>query len=274
MELTTDQLTAFENDGFLLLPGFFSAAEVELMRAQLPELFAEASERRVVEKGTNTARAVHGVHATNDVFGRLTRDRRLLEPAMQILGGPVYVHQFKINAKAAFIGDVWEWHQDYIFWLKEDGLPECQLVNISVFLDDVTEFNGPLMLIPGSHREGVIDLVGDQGVPEGYDGAPDWISNLTADLKYSIDRNTLIRLVTAGGIQAPKGPAGSLLLFHPNAVHASVSNLSPFDRSMALVTYNRVDNLPVEGGMKRPDFLAGRDFSPIQPLPAGASLQG
>jgi ectoine hydroxylase len=68
------------------------------------------------------------------------------------------VHQFKINSKAAYRGDVWEWHQDYIFWQREDGMPTARVVNAVVFLDDVNEFNGPLLLIPTSHHLGVIDV--------------------------------------------------------------------------------------------------------------------
>ena len=30
-------------------------------------------------------------------------------------------------------------------------------MNVAIFLDDVNEFNGPLMFIPGSHKQGVVD---------------------------------------------------------------------------------------------------------------------
>ena len=264
MQLTSEQLKSYEERGFLCLPTLFSAAEVELMRGQLPALFAEDSERRVVEKGSQVVRSVYGSHATNEVFHRLARHPRLVGPAMQILGTPVYVYQFKINAKVAFLGDVWEWHQDYIFWQREDGVPEPRLVTISIFLDEVHEFNGPLLFIPGSHQEGVLDPPRVGGVPEGYENSPDWIANLTADLKYSIGKETLSRLVGNTGIVAPKGPAGSVLFFHPNAVHGSVPNMSPFDRRIVLITYNSVENLPAR--IERPDFLVSRDFTPVAPV--------
>ena len=34
------------------------------------------------------------------------------------------MHQFKLNAKAAFEGEVWQWHQDYGTWARDDGMPE------------------------------------------------------------------------------------------------------------------------------------------------------
>jgi ectoine hydroxylase len=272
MQLNQADLDSYEREGYLLLPELFSPAEVEILRDQLPGLLAENSERRVVEKGSGVVRSVYGSHSSNEVFRRLTRHPRLVEPAMQILGSPVYVYQFKINAKIAFLGDVWEWHQDYIFWQREDLVPAPDLVTISIFLDEVTEFNGPLLLVPASHKEGVIESSRTGNVPAGYEESPEWIANLTADLKYSIDKDNLSRLVDLSGIVAPKGPAGSVLFFHPNIVHGSVPNLSPYDRKIALVTYNRVDNLPAFQENRRPEFLVSRDFTPVQPLADKALL--
>lgn len=47
------------------------------------------------------------------------------------------MHQFKINAKPAFGGQVWTWHQDFINWHIHDGMPEARAMNIAIFLDDV-----------------------------------------------------------------------------------------------------------------------------------------
>ena len=81
----------------------------------------------------------------------------MVEPVQQLLGEPLYMHQFKINGKMAFEGDVWQWHQDYGTWLNDDLMPTERAMNVAIFLDDVNEFNGPLMFIPGSHKKGVID---------------------------------------------------------------------------------------------------------------------
>ena len=70
-----------------------------------------------------------------------------MNPVKQLLGGDVYMHQFKINAKAAFNGDVWQWHQDFGTWHRDDEMPEPRAMNIALFLEDVTEFNGALMFI-------------------------------------------------------------------------------------------------------------------------------
>src|SRR3546814_15732801 len=62
-----------------------------------------------------------------------------------------------INGKNAFDGDVWQWHQDYGTWLNDDLMPSPRAMNVAIFLDEVNEYNGPLMFIPGSHRLGVLE---------------------------------------------------------------------------------------------------------------------
>ena len=80
------------------------------------------------------------------------RHPRLIQPVEQLFGEPLYMHQFKINAKAPFDGELWQWHQDYGNWARDDGMPEPRAMNIAVFLDEVMAVNGPLMFIPRSHK--------------------------------------------------------------------------------------------------------------------------
>lgn len=273
MKLADGQVQSYGEDGFLLLHDRFSPPEIALLKEQMAEELARGAHRKVAEKNGKVVRSVYGSHDHNEVFRRLARHPRLVEPAIQLLGGPVYVYQFKINAKAAFGGDLWEWHQDYIFWLEEDGLPQPDLTSAVIFLDEVNEFNGPMIFITGTHREGVIRVRPDDDLPAEYAGSPEWISNLTADLKYSIDPPTLSRLVGEHPMVAPKGSSGSVLFFHPNLVHGSTQNMSPFDRALAIVTYCSVENVPRSEGPRRPEFLVTRDYSPIQPVTDDALLQ-
>jgi ectoine hydroxylase-related dioxygenase (phytanoyl-CoA dioxygenase family) len=280
MRLTIKQLEFYADNGFVFLPDHFSDAEICAVKAEVPALFAEDTPRRVVEKG-GEVRSVYGSHTTNEVLRRLSRHPKIVEPAMQIVDGQVYVYQFKINAKVAFSGDIWEWHQDYVFWLKEDSLPSARVINAVIFLDEVNEFNGPLFLIPGSHKEGVIDVAAhDQTGPSaaglvqtGGDASDlSWLSNLTADLKYSLSKNIVSRLVLKYGIVAPKGMGGSVLFFDGNLVHGSANNISPFDRAIILVTFNSTANVPVLTEKSRPDFLVSRDTKPIVARMRDASL--
>lgn len=268
MRFTDEQVRSYHEDGYLLLPGVFSAEELQLFRDELPVLFAQDTPARVLEKGTGVVRSVYGSHTQSEPFARLVRDPRILEPARRVLDDEVYVHQFKINAKQAFGGEVWEWHQDYVFWRNEDGMPTARVVNVVLYLDEVNEFNGPLFLLPGSHKHGVIEpRVREKGDGAGAMGMS-WASDVAADLTYSISKETMVELVERHGMVSSCGPAGSVLLFHPDLVHGSSPNMSPFDRVLAMATYNSVHNLPVGGANARPEFLCARDYTPLQPLVA------
>jgi ectoine hydroxylase len=262
----TDALSSFERDGFVFLEGVFSADEVAVLRAAVPPLFAERTERTVYEVDGTTIRSVYGPHQRSKVFADLARHPRLVQPAQAVLGRAVYVYQSKINTKAVFGSDVWPWHQDYIFWWKEDGMPAPRALTIGVFLDDITEASGPMSLVPSSHKNGVVATDSYEGRPSGYEQSPSWIANLVARLKYTISKDVFVELASKHGIVTPMGPAGSILVFDCNVAHASSVNLSPNERRMAFITYNAVDNAPSEAGLRRPEFLVSRDVAPVIPV--------
>ena len=259
--LSQNQLNQYQKLGYIFLPNYFSQPELEKMQAELPSLYHQNTPDRVLEADGKTVRAVHGVHTRNEVYKHLVRLPKMLEPAQQILQSPVYVHQFKINAKLGMRGDVWEWHQDFTFWHIEDGMPEPQALNLVVFLDDVTEFNGPLILIPGSHQEGMLNVTSKNKADKEA-----WLTTLTASLKHTLNKEMLKKLSLKYELVAPKGSAGSVLIFHPSVVHGSVPNISPFDRNLVIISYNSTQNVLQSVPNPRPEFLAARDFTPLKPL--------
>ena len=103
----------YQREGYLFFPALFSSIEVKALKDEVPALYAERRPENVREKGSEAVRTNFAAHTYNDAYRRLGRHPRLIEPARQILGDDVYIHQFKINGKAAFDGDVWQWHQDY-----------------------------------------------------------------------------------------------------------------------------------------------------------------
>jgi ectoine hydroxylase len=250
MRLDPDQLRALDEDGYLLLPGRFSPDEVRVLREHRDRIFAMDRPEIVREKQSGIPRTAFACQTYDEAYRRLARHPRLVEPVQQILGGDVYMHQFKINAKAAFEGEQWQWHQDYGTWVNDDKMPEPRAMNISVFLDDVTPYNGPLMIIPGSHKGGVLNAEHD--------------TTTTAYPLWTLDHETVRRLADRGGIVAPTGPAGSMLMFHCNIVHASPPNMSPWDRNIVYLSLNRTNNAIRD--FKRPAYIAHRDFTPIVTL--------
>jgi len=267
MFLEQEQITMFHETGFLLLEDWFSQEEVEALRRRSSELLTERlrpSERVIYERSSGVVRSIYGLHQSDPQFSLVARHRRLVEPARRLLGGDVYVYQSKLNIKAPFLGDVWEWHQDYIFWRNEDGMPRPRVITAALFLDDIGEFNSPLVLIPGSQHDGVLPC--ERGEPAVAEDEQPWASHLSARLKYAIDRSVVTRLAGQHGLCAPKGRAGGVLLFDGNLAHASASNISPLPRALMLFTYNAVDNAPPAAGLTRPEFLVDRDSRPIDAI--------
>jgi ectoine hydroxylase len=265
--LDAASVSGYHENGYLLTePGFLPDWVVPEVRTAAARLMTEDSPRRVLERDGVTVRSVYGPHQTDQVVRRVTAQPQLLGAVTQLLGDDgVYVHQSKVNLKAAFSGDQWEWHQDFVYWLQSDGIQRPGLVNVAVFLDEVTEFNGPLTFVPRSQHNGLLAGIDSDGMPVGYEDAPGWMATLTATERFQIDHEVIRRLVRQDGMVSPKGPAGSVMFFHPNILHASAPNMSPFDRSVLILVYNTVGNPPTNEASPRPEFLAEHRVVPLVP---------
>jgi ectoine hydroxylase len=256
MQLTQKQIKEFDSAGYLFFPNAFGAAEVQVLKQAAQDVFREQREEVWREK-SGVARTAFAAHTYNDAFRRLGAHPRLIEPVMQLMDGPVYMHQYKVNAKAAFDGDVWQWHQDCGTWARDDKMPEPRAMNIAVFLDDVTAANGPLLFLPGSYKHGVVEA--------GHD------LETTSYPLWTLDRETVTKLYQQGGCVAPTGDAGSVLMFSSLLVHASPPNISPMDRTIVYLSLCHVENHIRQ--FKRPEWVSHRDFNPIEPLPDNTILE-
>lgn len=262
MKLSPEQIAQFDRDGYLFFPSLFSPDEVKVLTDAVPALYARREAYNVREKGSDAVRTNFAAHLYSEPFAKLARHPRMVEPVQQIFGDALYMHQFKINGKMAFEGDVWQWHQDYGTWKNDDLMPEPRAMNVAIFLDDVNEFNGPLMFIPGSHKLGVVDAKHDL--------------TTTSYPLWTVDNALIAQLVRRagdkqGGIVSPKGPAGSMILFHGCLLHASTSNLSPWNRVSVYLSLCAVTNHIRR--FKRPEYIAHRNFAPILTLPDDCLLK-
>ncbi|WP_148863710.1 ectoine hydroxylase [Marinobacter fonticola] len=255
--LGVSQLDQFERDGFIWLESFFPQEVVEPFFEELDAMARDPQmrdrEEVIMDAEREKIRSVFAMHELSEAFDRMTRDPRLLGMAQQLLGGDVYIHQSRINSKAGFCGGGFDWHSDFETWHSEDGMPKMRAVSASIMLTDNNAFNGPLMLIPGSHRR-FVPCVGK---------TPDnnWLKSLKSQEIGVPDRDDIASLANSRGIEAPTGPAGSLLLFDCNTLHASNANLSPWPRANLFFVYNSVENRlaePFAGTQPRPEYLGAR----------------
>jgi len=255
VKLTHEQIRQFEEEGYFFLSDCFSDEEVAVLRDEAEEIY-KSDRQEVWREKTGAPRTAFAAHTYNEAFRLLGAHPRLVEPLEQIFGEKLYTHQFKINAKAAFEGDVWQWHQDYGTWARDDGMPEPRAMNIAVFMDEVMAINGPLMLIPKSHKYGTLAAEHDL--------------ETTSYPLWTLDKQTVTRLAQEGGIVAPTGAPGSVLMFHGNLVHGSAPNITPYPLRIVYLTLCAVSNYirtPT-----RPEWIAHRDFTPIEPVADDALL--
>ncbi|NNG40147.1 ectoine hydroxylase [Flexivirga sp. ID2601S] len=261
--LDAETLRDFDDRGYLLIDQLLTGDELAAMRRELTRMASDdairADERTVIEATSQEVRSIFDVHLTSPVFGAIARDPRVVARARQLLGSDVYIHQSRVNAKPAFEGKDFFWHSDFETWHAEDGMPTPRAVSISISLTDNHSFNGPLMIMPGSHRH-YVSCVG--GTPE-----DNYKSSLVMQGAGTPDRQTLTALADEHGIDVLEGSAGGAIMFDSNCMHASNGNVTPFPRSNVFIVYNSVENTcvaPYAAPAPRPSFLGARDFTPLR----------
>ena len=262
--LSDQQLDRFEKAGFLFEPDFLDQQVLSRCRQAMQTLLNDPRFRdqpfSVTEPHSQEIRSLFAVHFLSPLFRELAHSPALLGRVRQILGGDAYVHQSRINYKPGFQGKGFNWHSDFETWHAEDGMPAMHAVSASIVLTDNHAFNGPLMLIPGSHQV-FVPCLGEtpaehhkQSLKQQQVGVP--------------PQAVLAELIGRHGIEAPTGSAGGLILFDCNTLHGSNANMSPDPRSNVFFVYNRRDNrcrAPYAATKPRPAFLAHQPDQPWQP---------
>ncbi|SMX87260.1 ectoine hydroxylase [Brevibacterium iodinum ATCC 49514] len=259
--LEAADLKHFEDTGYLTIDQLITSEELKLFTDELQRLSRDpevkADERTVVEAESDEVRSIFDIHRTNEIFRKIANDPRLVDRARQILGTDVYIHQSRINYKPGFVGKEFSWHSDFETWHAEDGMPTPRAVSLSLSLTDNYSFNGPLMVMPGSHKR-YISCVG--GTPE-----DNYRKSLIMQGAGTPDRQTLSDFADEYGIDVLEGAAGGAIMFDSNCMHASNGNVTPFSRSNIFIVYNSVENTCVEpfaAPKPRPEFVGSTDFTP------------
>ncbi len=165
-------------------------------------------------------------------FEKLFRDPRVVGIVQKLLGPAVRLHGSKINLKAPRYGSPVEWHQDWAFYPHTND----DLLAVGVMMDDCTLENGPLMVVPGSHR----GRIHDHHAGGYFCGAVD-----PAAIAAEIDR--AVPLI---------GRGGSMSFHHVRLLHGSAQNLSDQPRALLLYEYAAADAWPIMGVSDLADFNA------------------
>ncbi|WP_029041186.1 ectoine hydroxylase [Cucumibacter marinus] len=261
--LTEEMVADFDRDGFLILRDLFSEDEVNALQEESRALRAGERaldpESLITEPESEAVRTVFQLELQSPVFARLAADKRIAGAISHLLDDQVYVHQSRLNYKPGFTGKEFYWHSDFETWHAEDGMPRMRAISASVLLTDNDALNGPLMLIPGSHKT-FVACAGE---------TPD--QNYKSSLKKQEigvpSHDTLADMADQHGIEYASGKAGTVILFDCNTLHGSNGNITPFPRSNAFFVYNAWANrpkAPFAAAHYRPEFLGVRE--PHEPL--------
>jgi len=225
--MNAEQRATYERDGYLLVKGFCSQEETD-------KLYKTALEDDAMRKNAVDLNDLSGKKTRlslwftpgNDVFGYLTRSKRMVESVGELLdnGSPVCHFHSKLMQKEPKVGGAWEWHQDYGYWYKNQFMFPDQLISVMVALTAANQENGCLQVIKGSHKLGRVN--------HGFSG-----EQVGADMTMVNNALKTMELVYC------ELQPGDALFFHSNLLHRSEANLSDHPRWSIISCYCSQSNL-------------------------------
>lgn len=229
--ITTQQVALYQEQGYLVLENMLSSEQLSALRREVDDLVnqsatVEANNDVYDLEDTHTAqqprvRRIKTPHRWLPTVETLVRDAKIVSVLTRLIGPGVRFQTSKLNMKSAGYGAAVEWHQDWAFYPHTND----DLLAVGILLDDATQENGAMLVIPGSHTGPIYDHH-----HAGYFcGAVD-PQTCPLDLSQAV-------AVTA--------PAGSMSFHHVRLMHGSALNRSSRERRLLLFQYTAVDAWPL-----------------------------
>jgi len=235
--LSEEQKAKFWEDGFLVIEDVVDGSSLKNMRNEFADWVEESrthSEsygtivdgrpRFDLEPGHNAdlpaLRRVNAPVEVSDAYYHAMFDSKMADCVADLIGPNVKFHHSKINSKLPGGQTEVKWHQDFPFTPHSND----DLVTALLMIDEVTEENGPLEVLPGSHK-GDIHGLWHNGV-------------FTGAVAEDIATQSQSKAVTC------IGKAGSVCLMHTRLLHGSTSNLSALPRTLFICVYSAEDAIP------------------------------
>jgi len=241
--------------GYITVKGLLSPQEVEVLKQGTADVL-RTDGPQVMRERNGQPHVIYGMHLLDKRLAALARHPKLVGIAEQLLGDKhIYVHQSRVNAKQTG-GAIVNWHQDFGTYHRVDGVPRPDGIMIAIFLNDVNDYNAPLMAVPGSHVEGVVSEASTLTEAEDRDRASKY--------RYDITMAKMSELIDRYGLEHITGPAGSIVFMNMQVVHGSTVNITPLERVILYLNVCTTDNRGTT--FARPEYLAARDFDAIEPL--------
>jgi phytanoyl-CoA hydroxylase len=237
-----EQRAAYEQDGYLVFPELLDGSELAALRGALAEVLRDAEGLTETndkfsitrtEDGGYSVRRIFDPVARHQAFHDLVLNPKILDVVENLIGSDIQLHHSKLNLKPPSSREArFEWHQDYPFFPHTN----FDLLAVMVYLDDSTEENGCLSIIPGSHKWGPRNHLFAK------DGA---FSSQLEDKSVLEDRSRWVHVPV---------PAGGIELHHCNMLHSSTANRGTRPRSAVVIQYRAADNVALGGNMSQAGF--------------------
>lgn len=251
-QLTQMQRDAYQNDGFIIIRGFYNEKEIaKLYQTAIHDNVVSNNAIHVNDSNGKNSKLSLWFQPGDDIYGLLTRGESLVNAVDQLMDGNSAVCHFhsKLMQKEPLVGGAWEWHQDYGYWYKNQFLFPDQMISVMVAVTDAHKTNGCLQVIKGSHKMGRVE--------HGFSGEQTGASQTFVDLALKTMEHLYVEL-----------KAGDVLFFHSNLFHRSEANLSENARWSLISCYNRQQNIGYNKSPK--DTSSG---TPIAVVPDRALLE-
>jgi phytanoyl-CoA hydroxylase len=257
-----EQRAYYEEQGYLVFPQLLDSAELGNLRTALAEVLHDAdgltetndkfSITRTDDGGFSVRRIFDPI-AWHAAFRDLVLNPKILDVVENLIGPNIQLHHTKLNLKPPSSREArFEWHQDYPFFPHTN----FDLLAVMIYLDDATEENGCLTIIPGSHKWG----------PRNHLFAKD--GAFSSQLE---DKSVLGD--PARWLKVPV-PAGGMELHHCNLLHSSTANRGTRPRSAMVIQYRAADNVALGGNMSNAGFgLQVRGVNPYTVRMIGGSFK-
>ncbi len=231
--LTRAQIQEYYDIGALVIPDVLNAEEVARLRRVTDGLVARAREVSAHDEiydledshtpASPRVRRIKAPHLHDPAYAALVRHPRIIAVLRDLWGPDIRFDTAKLNMKSAGFGAAVEWHQDWAFYPHTND----DLAAVGVMMDDMADENGPLMVVPGSHKLDVFDHHAEGR----FCGAMD-------PQRRDVDYAKAVKLI---------GKAGAISVHHVRAVHGSAPNVSERDRRLLLLQFRAADAWPLLG---------------------------
>jgi phytanoyl-CoA hydroxylase len=231
--LTAAQVEQYKELGYLVVPGVLDRDLLAEVRRAVDAIVADAA--KVTEhtevydledshsRQAPRVRRIKTPHKHFPFFADLTRSARITAILAQLLGPDIRLHGSKLNMKSAGYGAPVEWHQDWAFYPHTND----DVLATGIYLDDCELENGPMCVVPGTHKGPVYDHHAD-----GY---------FCGAMDPELDRVGYAKAVPL------TGTAGAMTIHHARLVHGSALNTSAKPRRLLLHEYAAADAWPLMG---------------------------